>query len=239
MPLLRIGSGLEVSVTLEGFEELSSNLTFDNLDLVASMKKIVREWTKRAQAQAVQNVSGGQVIYSGGSFVINRQTGKLARSIQKEYPSALSGVVIANLGGDGGKGDYAAAIEYGVPFPVDLKPSLMGKTVFIPFSSAYGNRSGPIPYPVQTSAKGGNSPQDPAQTRNVTVSIPVFNSKGQRSGNKFGVFRKVGPNTQGFIIPPRAARPFMQAAAEAITPGFEEAIRTAYAEHIRRINEGS
>lgn len=220
-------NGLRISITPEGFDDLGRQLTLDNLQIVAEFKKIVQRYTELARAEAVKNVSGGVVTYSGGSFVINRQTRKLAGSIQTTYPSPLSGVVIA-------KAEYAAAIEAGVPYPVDLKPSLMGKTVFIPFRTPYGNRVSPIQFPVQTSSRGGNNPQDPAQTRQVVQSVPLMSSGGRRTGNQFGVFRRVGPNSTGWIIPPRKARPFMGAAAEKIAPLFEADIEKAYVEFVER-----
>lgn len=197
-------AGLGITLEATGFEQAFRRPTLDNLDLLTTISKVVKKYAQMAQKQAVVNVSGGQVMYSGGVFVIHRQTGKLARSIQVSYPSPLSAVVMASA-------EYAAALEGGVPYPVDLKPSLMGKTVFIPFKNAQDPKA----------------PRDSAGNY-MGVSLPKYDSKGNRAGNRFGIFRRVTPNSTGWIIPPRPPRPFMRAAAEAVMPGYQKELTEAF-----------
>lgn len=100
-------------------------------------------------------------------------------------------------------------------------------TVFIPFATATGNRDTAIQFPVQTSSTGGNNAQDPEQPIKGLQTIAKTSSGGKSMGNAYGIFRRIGPNTQGFIIPPRLPRPFMKAAAEAIEPGLQAAVKAA------------
>jgi hypothetical protein len=116
-----MATGISVSVSAPGFADLAARLD-KGLDAIGAMDKVVEKWAKAAQAQAVRNVSGVQVTFAGGTFVVNRVTGKLAQSIQilpKQTP--LTRIVKAGA-------EYADAIENGIR-SFDMKPGLMGKTI--------------------------------------------------------------------------------------------------------------
>jgi hypothetical protein len=189
----------DLNLKLKDGEELARALA-DSATQIREMQAIVRKWTIAAQRQAVKNVSGGIVTYSKGSFTIQRQTGKLARSIQASFPNALTGVVSATA-------EYAADVEQGTRGPVDMKPFLMGKTVPLP-----------VPTPIALAANrwskaNGGSPTGFTKVQKVA-------STGALRGSAYIAFRKVGPNSKGWIIPQQPARPFMEAAGETIKPLF-------------------
>jgi hypothetical protein len=98
--------------------------------------------------------------------------------------------------------NYASYVEEGHP-AFDMKPYLMGKT---------------IPLPV----RGGN-PR--ATSRRLRAST------GRKSKVETIAFRRIGPNTKGWIIPAAQPRPFMAAAGEYIEPlfsaGIDEILRRA------------
>lgn len=189
------------TVKVEGADELIAALRTP-LEQISAIRGVVRKFAREAQREATMNVSGRQVSFEGGSFIINRQTGNLARSIQIVDVSALSATIVATGGGERGE-DYAAAVETGHK-AFDLKPFLMGKTV---------------PLPVTKGTPGA-------------VMVPNVATTGRQMGNKFILFRRVGPNSKGWIIPAAPPRPFMAAAAATIAGPFNEAILEALRENI-------
>lgn len=218
-------TGIIVSVDASNLQGYSRRLT-SNLDLVGAVARIVKKHANRAQAQAILNVSGVLVQYSGGVFTIARQSGKLAQSIQIQRVTYTSALIRATA-------KYADAIEGGVEHPVDLKPYLMGKTIPIKLKGQNGNKY--VTYPVMTGlldgSPAGNSHQGPtAGIKKVARKA----STGALTGHDYIIFRKVTPRSKGWIIPPRPKRPFMEAAAEKIEPDFSKEV----ADTLQRYVEG-
>ena len=201
-------SGYVLQADLHGFDRLITGLE-TGLDAIVELRNTVQKYARLGQAQAVQNVSGNVVTYSGGTFVINRQTGKLARSIQI-YPdpsgSLLGAVIVAGA-------NYAAAVENGTTGPVDLKPSLMGKTI-----------------PIMV--RGGKKARDKAIASGDATAVERHASTGRKMETAAIIFRKVGPKSKGWIIPQQPARPFMLAMAEDIGPKFTAEIQSVFEKYL-------
>jgi hypothetical protein len=121
-----MSSGFTISVDVSSLQGQAARLG-SSLDAIADIGRIVEKYAHLAQAQAVQNASGITVSYSSGSFIINRQTGKLVRSIQLMKVLPTYALVKANA-------EYADAVEDGHK-AIDLKPKLMGKTIPIRLKS--------------------------------------------------------------------------------------------------------
>lgn len=204
---------IETEIVDQYAEQLATSLTG-----IKAVSLAVYKAADELQAQAVQNVSGNQVTFDGNTFVVNRQTGKLARSINVRR-GPLSATVVADA-------EYASYVEEGVLHPVDMKQSLMGKTIPIRVSGPKGNRAGlgPISHPIY-----GNSNQDPEKTS--ATKVPKLSSSGKKVGNMFVIFRKVTKSSKGWIIAPRMPRPFMRAAAAEIEPKFAKAVEDAVVAH--------
>lgn len=225
MPFIQ-GGGFLITARLEGFDQTIGRLE-RGLDAIYEMRKVVLDFAYRAQAQAVRNVSGVTVDYSGGSFVINRQTGKLAQSIQV-LPgvggSVLSAVVRATA-------KYADYVEGGVDHPIDMKKYLpKNKAIPIKVHGPNGNRF--IPFPVMTGLIAGEPAGNSHQGRVLARKVPKKSSTGKLVGFNYVIFRRVTPQSKGWIIPPRPARPFMQAAAEKIEPDFQRSLAETYAKFL-------
>jgi len=201
----------DLHLKLKGADELAERLSI-SATAIRELQAIVRKYTRLAQKTAVQNVSGGIVTFSKGSFTIQRRTGKLARSIQASFPNPFSGLVEATA-------EYAADVEQGTRGPVDMKPFLMGKTVPLPVAGAIGRAAN------RWSKANGGSPTG-------LTKITKVSSTGKVSGSQFIAFRKVTANSKGWIIPQRPPRPFMEAAAEKIEPLFRDEIETAWTRFI-------
>lgn len=197
-----IGIGIEAKVI--GLENMVGTLE-KGLDALFEMRQSVREHAYKLQAQAVANVSGVTVQYSGGSFLINRRTGKLVRSIQiTQNAGVFSANVVASA-------NYASAIEGGTG-QHDLKPLLMGKTIVFQFKGSEEERVKAVAEKRAYQKDRKTSTGKPLKTQTIE-------------------FRKVGPKSQGWIVPAQKKRPFMQAAAETIQPLFTasvDAIVTKY-----------
>lgn len=172
------------------------------LDQITAVREVIRKYARIAQREATANVSGRQVVFEGNSFVIKRQTGNLARSIQVVEVTPLSATIIATGGGER-KQDYAAAVELGHK-AFDMKPFLMGKTV---------------PLEVSKGTPGA-------------VQVSRVATTGRVMGSKFIIFRRVGPNSKGWIIPAQKPRPFMAATAATIAKPFAAAILDAIRSNI-------
>lgn len=223
-----VQGGFVLSASLDGFDELVTRLD-TGLDTIWKLRDVVTEYAYKTQAQSVLNVSGTTVTYSGGTFVVNRQTGKLAQSIQVLSGWATGGHGLAAVVYASAK--YADIIESGVDHPVDMKPYLMGKTIAIKVGKN-GNRF--IPYPVMSGLGADGSPAGNSHQGRVTArKVPKRASTGKLVGFDYVIFRKVTAQSKGWIIPPRPARPFMQAAAEKIEPEFQRAIADAYANFLQ------
>lgn len=218
-------AGIAITVDVRDLEAASKRLQ-SSLDTINALQQVVRKYAYIAQAQAVLNVSGISVTYSGGSFVIHRQTGRLAQSIQVWHMSGLASVIRATA-------KYADIIESGVLHPVDMKPFLRGKMIPIKLKGQQGNRF--ISHPVMTGLgsngkPAGNSHQGP-DTPGIRK-IARYGSTGKLVGHDYVIFRKVTPQSKGWIIPPRLPRPFMQAVAEKIEAPFRDEVAEAYARFI-------
>jgi hypothetical protein len=207
------GGGLTLTASVDGLDEIVTTLEAGLLT-IAALSRVVGDFAKQIQAQATLNVSGTQVTYSGGTFIVNRVTGKLSQSFNRAQINPLSAIVVNTA-------SYANAIEAGVDHPVDLKPLLMGKTI-----------------PIRTRGMGD---AHLAQQNGLATQGPVKggvsqhkrkNSKKRTSKIEYIAFRKVTVNSKGWVIPPRAPRPFMLAAAEALQIPFSDAIAAAYAEYL-------
>lgn len=200
MPLVTVNA--EVS----GIDEIASRVGTP-LDRISAVRKAVAKNTREARRQATINVSNTSVTYEGKTFIIKRQTAKLARSIQVVSITPLSGTVAAMA-------EYAGAIEEGHK-EIDLKPSLMGKTVPLPVDpngpiSAFGKKLTPVV------AKAGG-----------IARIEKMSSTGKTSRWTYIAFRRVGPNSHGWIIKAAPGRPFMAAAGEQVRPQFVEDVSQA------------
>lgn len=203
--------GLSVQAEIAGLEKIDTTF-MQGLETIVELQRTVRTFAHKLQAQAVANVSGIAVTYSGGTFVINRQTGKLARSIQV-VPGGGSGNGSGRLTASVvASASYASAVEGGSQAR-DMKPYLMGKTIPLPF-------------------KGSSRMNDAVVTFGLGKETQRKSSTGRKAGKSTTVFVKVGPQSRGWIIPAQPARPFMQAAGETIMPEFQAAIAEAFARHL-------
>jgi len=104
---------------------------------------------------------------------------------------------------------YAAAVEEGHK-SFDMKP-------FLP-------KDKPIPIRVAAGTKGAKE-------------ISLTGSTGTTTGKTWVLFRYVSPNSKGWIMPAKAARPFMAAAAAEIEPGFTKEVADTFAAHFGPIVE--
>ena len=209
---MRIGGVVTIAAQVEGLDNVVQRLGA-GLFTIAALSQTVRKYAYMAQAQAVKNVSGVQVTYSGGTFVVNRITGKLAQSISVLQVTPLAAIVMASA-------KYADAVEGGSK-ERDMKPYLLGKIIPI---RARGSGGG------QLAQQNGMPTQGPVY-RGARM-VPKYNSKGKVSKKEWISFRRVTATSKGWIIPPRPARPFMAAAGEVIEPLFAAEIAAVYAKHI-------
>jgi len=152
------------------------------------------------------------VTFNGQSFIINRQTGKLARSIQITYPNPLAAVIEASA-------EYASDVEKGHG-PVDLKQtSLAGKIVPLPVTK--------MQYQMAKAAeKAGFG------TVSGLKKISLVASTGKVMGSKFVIFRRVGKT--GWIIPAQKPRPFMAETAAYIEPLFKSDVERTLVDYYDR-----
>ena len=197
----------DLSLEVDGLNDIVTSMA-TGLDAIVAMRKCVERASIEIQAQAVRNVSGITVEYSGGTFIINRQTGKLVRSIQilPDFGGGvLSSLVVAGA-------NYAAAVEFGTQ-ERDLKELLMGKV---------------IPFQVKGTAKEKKE----AVADGTATAVNKYASTGKKNRVEYIAFRKIGPNSKGWIIPAQPARPFMQAAAEVVLPKFRDAVAETLAQFI-------
>jgi hypothetical protein len=202
---------VSVTAKLDGDKELIARLNTP-LDQIMAVRDVVKRFSRIAQTEATQNVSNRQVSFEGNTFVIKRQTGNLARSIQVVEVTPLSATIIATGGGERGE-DYAAAVEEGHR-EFDLKPYLVGKT---------------IPLVVKAGTPGAVMTSRTATT-------------GRSMGGQFVIFRRVSANSNAYfqatdrswIIPAAKPRPFMGAAGAAVAGPFADAIAEAIKQQVER-----
>jgi len=213
-------SGLTLTASVDGFDKLIQTLGA-GLVTIAALSESVKKHAEMVRAQAVVNVSGVQVTWSGGMFVVNRQTGKLAQSITVLQTNPLGAIVKANA-------NYADTVEAGVDHPVDMKPYLLGKTIPIRARSMGGAQL--AQKEVQGAALWAVPTQGPV--KGGVRKVPKYNSKGKVSKYEYISFRRVGPQSKGWIIPVRPARPYMRAAGEKILPLLAADIAAIYAKHL-------
>ena len=214
-------SPIVLNATVEGLDDIVQRLDAGLLT-IAAFSQVVKQHAYMAQAQAVVNVSGVQVTWSGGFFTVNRGvSGKLAQSITVLQPNALSAIVKANA-------KYANAIEGGVDHPIDMKPYLLGKTIPI------RTRGMGDAHLAQTSVQGPAlwAMRVEGPVRGGVKRMVKKNSKGKVSKVEFIAFRRVTAVSKGWILPVRPARPFMLAAAEKIEPLFGAAVAEVYRKHV-------
>ena len=198
---------LSLDIEVGGLNDLALSMR-GGLGVISEMRAVLQKYTYKLQAQAVQNVSGINVTYAGGTFIINRQTGKLARSIQVD-PSYGAGGLSSRVYASA---SYASAVENGSP-ERDLKAVLMGKV---------------IPLPV----KGNLKEKKAAVAAGTASAVSKFASTGRQTRTEYIAFRRITPNSKGWIIPAQPGRPFMAAAAEVIQPAFAHAVAETFAKYL-------
>lgn len=212
--------GISLTATTDGFDEVVQDLSA-GLSTIGAIAAVVLDYGQRLQAQAVRNVSGVQVTYSGGTFVVNRDTGFLSQNIRLTQPNPLGAMVTADT-------EYASYVHDGVDHPVDMKPFLMGKVIPI---RARGMGDAHL---AQTSVQGAALWAMPTQgpVKGGVTHKQKRNSKGRVSRNLYISFRRVTAASTGWIIPVRPPRPFLTAAVETIEPLFTAALAKTFADHI-------
>jgi hypothetical protein len=191
-------------------EHLAASMA-QSLTTIAAVQRVLKTHAQMLQARAVANVSGNSVTFQGKTFIINRQTGKLARSIQIADAGPLALRVVASA-------EYAGDVELGTRGPVDLKHTkLAGKIVPMPV----GNKQG--------KAWAANPANAPSNFKANTVMATT----GKKMGMKYIRFMRVpGPGGKGWIIPKREGRPFMAEAADYVLPLLTQAVQTAFADYL-------
>jgi hypothetical protein len=206
-----------VIADVSGFQNLMLKLS-TSLSTIEELRNVLRRNGTRLQQRAVRNVSGVTVSYKGRTWVVNRQTGKLARSIQQMSPNPLSVAVVASA-------EYASDVAEGTRGPVDLKRFMAGKIIPLPLSNAQGKavEQGGVKSlfvgrfsSTQTSASGVK--------KNNVVS-----SGGKSMGAKYVMFRRVPKvGGKGWIIPQRQPKPFLQEAADYVAPQLASDVEDAF-----------
>lgn len=209
----------------------------------------VRKAGAIVQARAVRNVTGYPVVYEGGVFRVQVQTGTLRGAIELEWPygTAFQARVYVNgarmtpaqlAGGYRGQprsvSEYAGAIEWGHA-AIDLKLTMKGKTV--PFFAAKAAKArGPYSAvgvkPLdQTQTGFGTRWQSETLNRKLAAQGKgrmIFTKQGgkPKGGGSYWIsFRKVG--NEGWIIPEMKPRPFMRAALEGTKQQAKRAVLDA------------
>ncbi len=111
-------SSIGFTITLPNVDDALRALA-KTQSLMTNTQKAVEESTLLIQQAWITAVSGVDVTYSGGTFVVNDRTGQYMRSIQRQVPyrGRLSGIVYSDWEG-------AARIEKGYA-PFDMKPGLL------------------------------------------------------------------------------------------------------------------
>lgn len=242
-------------------------------DQLSKLGLTMRDSAARVQARAVANVSGRPVRYDGRVFRVVPRTGALKGAIDMQWPyqSPLQARVFVDgnrmsmpeqIGGRAIKprpvGEYAAAIEYGHG-PIDLKKTMMGKTVPF-FASRSANTTGPYNARGLVEVPGTAGKLWENKALNVKLTHPLFGRstttpkspmyfRQQRThaaykgatggaGTYYIAFRKVGK--KGWIIPAAKPRPFMRAALHQserdtrhiVAVGFRNLMADAHSAHI-------
>lgn len=187
----------------------------------------IRDSAEKIRTRAIRNVSGYPVSYEGGAFRVQVKTGALKGAIESRWPHGDlltarvfvngSHTSVSNTGGYPSRpvpvSRYAAAIEFGHG-PIDLKKTMMGKTV--PFFGARAqNAQGPYAERGLVSAGGGQFIS--SQPRGDGKKALVYDRRRTASGGSYFIaFRKVGK--KGWVIPEAKPRPFMAAARDESRP---------------------
>jgi hypothetical protein len=203
-------------------------------DQIRRLSYALRDTAARVQARAVRNVSGYPVRYDGQTFRVVVRTGALKGAIEMQWPyqSPLQARVFVNGAHTAQPfqmGDqlvkprpvavYAAAIEFGHG-PIDLKQSMMGKTVPF-FASRSSSSTGPYAARGVTETADGQWENKALNNRlQARGKAPMYFGQrkttaayeGAKGGaaSYFIAFRKVGKT--GWVIPEAKPRPFMRAA---------------------------
>jgi hypothetical protein len=216
-----------VNANVEGFDGLAARLA-QSLTTINAVQRVLRDHGRIMQARAVSNASGRIVTYQGRSWVINRQTGKLVRSIQLTDPNPLAVGLVASA-------EYASDVEQGTRGPVDLKKTrLAGKIVPLPVKDVQGkalkfNAQGKATAPIKTLSVGRFGKQTSAKGVRANTKKATT---GMVAGTKYIMFRRVPKNGNGWIIPQRPPRPFMAEAADYTAPLLKDAVEKAFAQFL-------
>jgi hypothetical protein len=190
---------IQLDVKVTGLEKIVGRME-TSLSTIKRVHRVLIKHARMTQQRAVWNVSGNPVTFQGKTFIVNRQTGKLARSIQVVDTRPLSAAVEASA-------EYASDVELGTRGPTDLKQTkLAGKVVPLRLSKRIGQA---------VAAFGGAK----AVQKKATT--------GRVMGTEYIAFRRVGKT--GWIIPQRAGRPFMAEAGDWIAPQLTQAVEKEFA----------
>lgn len=226
----REGPPVTINVDVKGFDKIIDRLQ-TSLSTIDAIADAMRDVGRIAQRRAVANVSGVYRVFNGKPFVVNRVTGKLARSIQMTMPNPLALVIEATA-------DYASDVELGTRGPTDLKKTkLAGKIIPMPLTQAQGkaiqSAKGALTHILVGTDRRLNKMDNSASTGKTTTSGFKANKKvattGKKMGTSFILFRRVpSRGGKGWIIPQRPARPFMEEAGNFAAPLLKEAVEAAY-----------
>lgn len=211
---------VSINVDVSGFTDIMDRLQ-TSLSTIDAIAFELRRHGRLAQRRAVANVSGVVRMFNGRSFVVNRQTGKLARSIQVTSPNPLAVTIEASAA-------YASDVELGTRGPVDLKKTkLAGKIIPMPLSRSQGAAI--------KSAKGSLKTILVGRFNQKSTSTSGYkeNKKSAKTGKPMGsqyiLFRRVpSRGGSGWIIPQRPPRPFMEEAGAYVAPLLKDAVEAAY-----------
>ncbi len=223
-----------VNVNVTGFAEVAERLK-TSLSTIDDVTSVLQDHGRIAMRRAVANVSGIVRTFEGKPFVVHRKTGKLAGSIQVVELNALSVSIQASA-------DYASFVEQGTRGPTDLKKSrLAGKVVPLPFADTARAKALTV-QDLKTGKRVANTDIHTMfvgrlKTKQTSTSGLVGTaqkaSTGTAAGYKYIVFRRVPKRGgEGWIIPQRAAAPFLEEAAAYTAPLLKDAIEKAFAHFI-------
>jgi hypothetical protein len=216
-----------VNVDISGVDALVKRMT-TSLDAINAVRNVLKKHGRIMQARAVHNVSGNYVFFEGKTWVINRQTGKLARGIQVADAGPLGTAVRSSA-------EYSSDVELGTRGPVDLKKTkLAGKIVPLPVSNKAAQKARNFYQALgaKLSTKY-DSHGRPILTAGGYRTQAKYATTGKFMGNASVVFRRVpGPGGKGWIIPKREGRPFLREALEYTKPLLQDAIEQAFAKYL-------
>lgn len=223
---------ITINIDAKGFDKIAQKLE-TSLSTIDAITHALQDSGRIWQRRAVSNVSGTVRTFDGKSFIVNRVTGKLARSIQLSYPNPLAVMLDASA-------EYASDVEQGTRGPTDLKKTrLSGKIVPLPVNTARGKQ-------LTIMGKNGVRIADPGiksmfvgrfdNKETPTSGLRGYQQKattGKVMGTRYILFRRVpGRGGKGWVVPARPPAAFMAESAKYVTPILQEAVEKAYADFL-------